>query len=108
MSMGKWFVLADAFVAIGVPAALAASPDKDEPVTAAQSLSAEKAVKACIVARESMGRGVREEVRHEPQPAKRIRQVRLVKGNSQGEAAQFVERSHRELVRRSNVDHNTG
>jgi hypothetical protein len=55
MSMGKWFVLADAFVAICVPASLAASPDKDEPVTAAQSLSAEKAVKACIVARESMG-----------------------------------------------------
>jgi hypothetical protein len=46
--MGKWFVLAAAFVAIGVPAAL-----------------------ACV------------------------RQVRLVEGNSRGEAARFVKRSHR-------------
>ena len=32
-------------------------------------------------------------------------EVRLVKRNSQGEAGQFVKRSHRGLVRRSNVDH---
>jgi hypothetical protein len=55
MSMGKWFVLAAALVAIGVPAALAASPDKEKPVTAAQSQSAERAAKACKAERQSMG-----------------------------------------------------
>jgi hypothetical protein len=47
MSMGKWFVLAAALVAIGVPTALAASPDKETSATAAQSQSAERHAKAC-------------------------------------------------------------
>ena len=53
--MRKWFVLAAALVAIGVPAALADSSDKEKPVTAAQSQSADNAAEACKAARQSMG-----------------------------------------------------
>lgn len=53
--MRKWIVLATALVAFGVPARLAASPDKEKRVTGGQSQSAEKDAKACKAERQSMG-----------------------------------------------------
>lgn len=57
--MKKWFVAAAALVIIvGIPAAYAASPDKEKPkpATAAQSQGADKnAAKVCKAARASMG-----------------------------------------------------
>jgi hypothetical protein len=56
--MRKWFVVAAALVAFGIPAAYAASPDneKPKPATAAQTQSADKdAAKLCKAERASMG-----------------------------------------------------
>jgi hypothetical protein len=56
--MKKWFVVAAALVAIGIPAAYAASPNKEtpKPVTAAQARDADKnAATKCKAERQSMG-----------------------------------------------------
>src|SRR6476646_4050424 len=54
--MKKWFVVAVALVAIGVPTAYAAASSKEKPATAAQAQSAEKnAAKLCMAERTAMG-----------------------------------------------------
>jgi hypothetical protein len=56
--MKKWFVVAAALVAFGIPAAYAASPNKEKPkpATTAQAQSADKnAAKLCKAERQSMG-----------------------------------------------------
>jgi len=56
--MKKWFVVAAALVAFGIPVAYAASPNKEKPkpATRAQAQSADKnAAKLCKAERQSMG-----------------------------------------------------
>jgi hypothetical protein len=54
--MRKWFVVAAALVALGIPAAYAAAPDKEKPATAAQAQSSgASAAKACKAERQSLG-----------------------------------------------------
>jgi hypothetical protein len=54
--MKKWFVVAAALVAVGIPAAYAAVPDKEPKPTAARTQDSEKsAAKACKAERASLG-----------------------------------------------------
>lgn len=53
--MRKWFVIAAALVALGIPAAYAAAPAKDKPATAQAQGSEESAAKACKAERQSLG-----------------------------------------------------
>ena len=55
--MKKWFVAAAALVIIGIPAAYAATPSKEQPksATTAQAQSADNAAKTCKAELKSMG-----------------------------------------------------